>query len=106
MWGKTRDLIRSITKNLHYYDKKYMKIKFDSDNDLPLNKSIEIYNVEIVVRAIFLKITSIIHTFSYMNVCKIMKWKKQKIYSAKEKHLLVFYITNNKFKKFCINNIL
>ena len=50
-----------------------MKIKFDSDNDLPLNKSIEIYNVEIVVRAIFLKITSIIHTFSYMNVCKIMK---------------------------------
>ena len=41
-----------------------MKIKFDSDNDLPLNKSIEIYNVEIVVRAIFLKITSIIHTFS------------------------------------------
>ena len=30
-----------------------MKIKFDSDDDLPLNILIEIYNVTIVVRVIF-----------------------------------------------------
>ena len=30
-----------------------MKIKFDLDHDLPLNKTIEIYNVTMVVRAIF-----------------------------------------------------
>ena len=30
-----------------------MKIKFDSDDDLPLNKTIEIHNVTIVVRALF-----------------------------------------------------
>ena len=30
-----------------------MKIKFDSDDDLPLNKTKEIHNVTIVVRAVF-----------------------------------------------------
>ena len=30
-----------------------MKSKFDSDDDLPLNKMIKIYNVPIVVRAVF-----------------------------------------------------
>ena len=35
--------------------KKYMKIKFDSDNELPLNKTIEIPTIAIVIRAIFLE---------------------------------------------------
>ena len=39
-WSKIRDLIRSITKNAGDYDEKYVKIKFDFDNDLPLNKTI------------------------------------------------------------------
>ena len=30
-----------------------MKIKFNSDDELPLNKTIEIHNVTIVVRAAF-----------------------------------------------------
>ena len=51
--SKIRDLIGSITKNLSDYDEKCMKIKFDSDDDLSLNKMIEIHNVTIVVRAIF-----------------------------------------------------
>ena len=34
--------MRSITKNLDDYDEKYKKIKFDSDDNLPLNKTIEI----------------------------------------------------------------
>ena len=44
------DLIRSITKNADDYDEKYIKIKFNSDDKLPLNKMVEI---PIVVRAIF-----------------------------------------------------
>ena len=52
MWSKFRDLIRSITKNSDDYDEKYMKIEFDSDDNLALNKTIEIHNVTIVVRAI------------------------------------------------------
>ena len=32
-----------------------MKIKFISDDELPLNKTIEIHSITIVVRAIFLE---------------------------------------------------
>ena len=53
LWSKMRDLIRSITKNSNNYDEKYVKVKFNSDDDLPLNKMIEIYNVAIVATAIF-----------------------------------------------------
>ena len=38
IWNKMRDLIRSITKNSDYYDEEYMKIKFNSDDDLHLRK--------------------------------------------------------------------
>ena len=53
LWIKIRDLIRSITKNLDDYDEKYMKIKFDSDDNLPLNKKIEIPIMTIAVRTVF-----------------------------------------------------
>ena len=55
LWSKIRDLIRSITKNSDDYDEKYMKIKFNSNDELPLNKTIELPNMTIVVRAIFLE---------------------------------------------------
>ena len=41
-----------MAKNSDDYDEKCMKSKFDSDDDLPLNKMIKIYNVPIVVRAV------------------------------------------------------
>ena len=41
-----------------------MEIKLDSDNNLPLNKTIEVHIMTVVVRAgDFLKITNIIHKF-------------------------------------------
>ena len=55
LWSKIRDLIRSVTKNLDDYDEKYMKAKFNSDDELPLNKTREIPSAIIVVRAIFLE---------------------------------------------------
>ena len=42
-----------MTKNSDNYDEKYMKIKFNSDDGLPLNKTIEIPSMVIVVRAVF-----------------------------------------------------
>ena len=53
--SKIRDLIRPITKNSCDYYEKYMKIKFNSDDESPLNKMIEIPSMIIVVRAIFLE---------------------------------------------------
>ena len=38
--NKIRDLIRSVTKNSEDSDEKYMKIKFDLDDDLSPNKTI------------------------------------------------------------------
>ena len=39
---KIRDLIRLVTKKADDYDEKCTKIKLDSDDKLPLNKTIEI----------------------------------------------------------------
>ena len=54
-WNKIGDFIRSITKNSDNYDEKYLKIKFNSDDKLLLNNTVEIYNVTIVIRAISYK---------------------------------------------------
>ena len=46
-------MIRWITKNSDDYDEKYMKIKFNSDDELPLNKTIETPSMIIIVRTVF-----------------------------------------------------
>ena len=53
LWFKIKDLIKSVTKNSDDYDENFMKIKFNSDDQLPLNKMIEIPIIKIVVRAVF-----------------------------------------------------
>ena len=55
LWIKIGDVIMSITKTSDDYDEKYMKIKFNTDDELPLNKTIEIPTITIVVTAIFLE---------------------------------------------------
>ena len=53
LWSKIIYLIRLKTKSSDDYDAKYMKIKFNSDDKLPLNKTIEIPSMIIVVRTVF-----------------------------------------------------
>ena len=53
LWNKIRDLIRSITDNSDNYVEKYMKIKFNSDDGLPLKKTLDLYHVVIVARSVF-----------------------------------------------------
>ena len=55
LWSKIRDLIRSVTENSDDYDEKYIKIKFNSDDELLLNKTIEIPSITIVIRSIFIE---------------------------------------------------
>ena len=50
-----KNLIRSITKNLYDYDEKHIKSKFDSDDELPLNKIIEVPITTIAVSGVFLE---------------------------------------------------
>ena len=42
LWSKINDLIRSVTKNSDDYDynEKYIKIRYDSYDELPLNETI------------------------------------------------------------------
>ena len=39
LWSKITDLVRSITKNSDVYNEKYIKIKLNSDDGFPLNKT-------------------------------------------------------------------
>ena len=40
-----KDFIRTVANNSDNFDEKFMKIKFNSDDDLPLKKTLELYNV-------------------------------------------------------------
>ena len=42
-----------MTKKLDDYDEKYIKIKFDSDDELPLNKTTEIPTMARVFHSFF-----------------------------------------------------
>ena len=55
LWIKIRDSIRLVTKKSDDYDDNQIKIKLDSHDELPPNKTIEIPVMIIVVRIIFYK---------------------------------------------------
>ena len=46
-------LIKKINDKPGDYDEKYMKIKFNSDDNLPLNKISKIHNMTMVIRSVF-----------------------------------------------------
>ena len=48
-----RDKIKEINSNEFDYEKDYMKIKFNSDDDLPLNKSLKFILMTITIRCVF-----------------------------------------------------
>ena len=48
-----RDEIKKINSNECDYEKDYIKIKFNSDDDLPLNKSLKIHLMTITIRSVF-----------------------------------------------------
>ena len=74
MWGKIRNLIRSITRNSDDYEvKKYMKIKFNWDDKLPLNKTIEIPSMIIVVREAFYE-NNKYHPQVFLDECLYKLW--------------------------------
>ena len=37
----------------NYYGKDYMKIKFNSNNDVPLNKPLKFHAIAIIIRSVF-----------------------------------------------------
>ena len=48
-----RDKIKEISSGECDYEKDYMKIKFNSDDDLPLNKPLKFHSMTITIRSVF-----------------------------------------------------
>ena len=53
-WNGIKNKIKTINGGKQNdYEKSYMKIKFNSDNDLPLNKPLKSHSMTIVIRSVF-----------------------------------------------------
>ena len=53
VWNGIRDKIKEVSSGECDYEKDYMKIKFNSDDNLTLNKPLKFYNITITVRSVF-----------------------------------------------------
>ena len=45
---KNRPLIRSASNSSENYDKKHMKIRFDSDDEVPVKRTLKLHNTIII----------------------------------------------------------
>ena len=54
VWDRIKNEIKPINGDKeNNYGKDYMKIKFNSDNDLPLNKPLKFHAMTIIIRSVF-----------------------------------------------------
>ena len=53
LWKKIGEYIWPMTKSSDDYDETYMKVKSNSDYELPLNKMTEVFSLAVVVKAVF-----------------------------------------------------
>ena len=56
IWSGIKDCIEKINDSeLGEYDKDFMKIKFNSDDDIPLNKQLYFLTITVIIRNTFEK---------------------------------------------------
>ena len=53
VWDGIKDKINEVISDECNYEKDYLKIKFNSDDDLSLNKPLTFYNMTITIRSVF-----------------------------------------------------
>ena len=54
VWNRTKNKIKTINGGKeNHYEKDYMEIKFNSDDDLPLNKALKFHNMTTIIRSVF-----------------------------------------------------
>ena len=53
VWDGIRDKIKEVSSGECDYEKDYMKIKFNSDDDLPLNKPLKFHLMTVTIRSVF-----------------------------------------------------
>ena len=57
LWDEIKNKIEIINDDEFKYGKDFMEIKFDSGDDLPLNKPLNLHLVTIIVRSVIIKET-------------------------------------------------
>ena len=53
LWDKTKNLIECNSIKAGEYEKDFMKIKFNSDENLPLTKILKLHILTVIFRSIF-----------------------------------------------------
>ena len=53
VWNGIKDEIKEVSSGECDYEKYYMKIKFNSDDDLPLNKPLKFCLMTITIKSVF-----------------------------------------------------
>ena len=53
VWNGIRDKIKEISCSECYYEKDYVEIKFNSDDNLPLKKPLKLHLMTIIIRYVF-----------------------------------------------------
>ena len=53
VWNGIKNKIEEVSSGECDYEKDYMKIKFNSDDGLPLNKPLRFHNMTIIIRSVF-----------------------------------------------------
>ena len=53
VWSGIKNKIEAVSSGECDYEKDYMKIKFNSDDDLPLNKPLKFHTMTVIIRSVF-----------------------------------------------------
>ena len=53
VWNGIKNKIEEVSSGECDYEKEYMKIKFNSDDNLPLNKPLKFHSMTVTVRSVF-----------------------------------------------------
>ena len=53
IWNGIKNKIEEVSNGECDYEKDYMKIKFNSDDDLSLNKPLKFHNMSVTIRSVF-----------------------------------------------------
>ena len=53
LFNEIRNKIQKISGDMCDYEKDYMRIKFNSDDDLPFNKQLKFHNMTVTIRSVF-----------------------------------------------------
>ena len=53
LWDGIKNLIEKVNNKPGEYEKNFMKIKFNWDDNLPLNEMLTLHNLRVIVRSVF-----------------------------------------------------